>query len=299
MSIPHLGELAALATACCWTITPLAFESAGKRVGSLAVNLIRLIVALAFFALLGMLTRGQPVPVHASSHAWIWLSVSGIVGFNIGDLCLFRAFIVLGSRLAMLLMALVPPMTALVGFLVMGERLHGMDWVGMALTIGGVAWVILERSPNPEPTSAPTPRRSGVLLGLGGAVGQAVGLVLSKYGMGDLSPFAATEIRVLAGIVGFALIFTVIRWWPTVIAALSDRAAMARIGLGAIFGPFLGVSLSLLAVQHTRAGVAATIMALVPVLIIPPTILLGKERVSPRAIAGAVVAVAGAAVLFL
>ena len=94
-------------------------------------------------------------------------------------------------------------------------------------------------------------------------------------------------------------LFAIIGWWPRVLRALGDRKAMVGTTTGAVFGPFLGVSLSLVAVQHTQAGVATTIMALVPVLIIVPSVLIKKERVSPRAVFGAIVAVSGAALLFL
>ncbi len=295
---PHTGEIAALATACCWTVTALAFESAGKRVGSLAVNLIRLVIAAVFLSIFCWATRGLPLPTDATGHAWAWLALSGVVGFTVGDLCLFRAFVVVGSRISMLLMALVPPMTALIGSALLGERLDGWDWAGMALTVGGVSWVVAERKRDGNGIVA-RPPVSGILLGLGGALGQAVGLVLSKHGMGDYHPFAATQIRVYAGIAGFAVLFLFIGWWPKVAAALRNRGAMARMSLGALFGPFLGVSLSLVAVQHTQAGVAATIMALVPVLILAPAALLKKERVTLRAALGAAIAVGGVALLFL
>jgi drug/metabolite transporter (DMT)-like permease len=293
----HLGELAALGTAVSWTVTALAFESAGKRVGSLAVNLIRLVLAFALLSLFCWATRGHPLPTDATTHAWGWLAVSGLVGFTAGDLCLFRAFVVIGSRLSTLLMALVPPLTALIGWLALGETLSVREWSGMALTVGGVVWVIRERVPDDSGQHRHPPAR-GVLLGLGGTAGQAVGLVLSKYGMGAYNAFAATQIRIIAGALGFVALFFLIDWWPRVFAALRHPGAMTRTGIGAVFGPFVGVSLSLVAVQHTEAGVAATIMALGPVLIIPPTIWLYKKRVSARAIAGAVIAIAGTALLF-
>jgi drug/metabolite transporter (DMT)-like permease len=297
MAFPYAGELAALGTACCWTVTALAFESAGKRVGSLPVNLLRLIFGLGFLSLFGAVTRGLPLPTDATPHAWLWLSASGLAGFAFGDLCLFQALVVLGSRLAILLMALVPPLCALLGWAILGERLAALDWLGMALTIGGVTWVVLER-----PEREGRPRRvplDGILLGLGGALGQAVGLVLSKLGMGRYDAFAATQIRVLAGLAGFVLVFCAIRGWGRVRAALRDRGAMARTGLGSFFGPFLGVSLSLVAVQRAPTGVAATIMAIQPVLILVPAALLSKERITFRAIIGALLAVGGAALLFL
>ena len=296
MPFPFTGEVAALATAFCWTVTSMAFESAGKRIGSLAVNLIRLVLAFFFLAGFCWITRGQPLPTDASAHAWTWLSLSGIAGFTIGDLCLFRAFVILGARLSMLLMALVPPMTALIGQALLGEQLGALDWTGMSLTVAGVAWVVLERRPAEQGSSRIS--RTGILLGVIGAVGQAVGLVLSKYGMGEYDAFAATHIRIIAGIAAFLVVFTVIGWWPNVASALRHRSGMSYTGLGAVFGPFLGVSLSLVAVKYTETGVAATIMALVPVMIIPPAILINKERVSARAIAGAVIAVGGVVLLF-
>lgn len=298
MPFAHAGELAALATAFCWTITAMAFESAGRRIGSLPVNLIRLLLAFLLLSVFCWATRSVPLPTDASTHAWFWLAMSGVVGFTVGDLCLFQAFVMIGARTTMLMFTLTPPLTAVIGWLVMGERLTYQDWAGMALTVGGVAWVVLERKKDDEGRQGRLPL-AGVLLGLGGAAGQAVGLVLSKYGMRDYNPFAATQIRVIAGIVGFALLFIFIGWWPKVFASLKDRGAMARTSLGAFFGPFLGVSLSLVALKYTQAGVAATIMALTPVMIIPPAMIVFKEHVSVRAVLGALVAVAGTALLFL
>jgi drug/metabolite transporter (DMT)-like permease len=294
----NAGELAALATAICWTICSLFFETAGRRVGSLVVNLIRLVLAFGFLSLYCWFIRGMALPGDASTHAWVWLGLSGLIGFNVGDLCLFRAFVVIGSRLSMLIMALVPPFAALIGWLLLGEHLSVQDLLGMALTVAGVAIVILQRKNGDHSGFSGIPA-TGLLLGLGGAFGQAAGLVLSKLGMGNYDAFAATQIRVIAGIVGFTVIFTCIGWWPRVRAALNNRRAMAQTSVGAIFGPFLGVSLSLVAVKYTEAGVAATLMALVPVLIILPAVLILKEKVSAQAVLGSVVAVAGSALLFL
>lgn len=294
----HAGELAALATACCWTISGLAFQTAGRRVGSLPVNLIRLVIGFFLLGAFTWATRGAPLPTDASSHTWLWLSLSGLAGFTIGDLCLFRAFVVLGARISMLLMTLVPIFTTIFGFLVMREVLTPMELAGMALTIVGVSSVVLERRRDANGLVERLPL-SGILLGLGGAVGQALGLVLAKFGMGSYDAFASTQIRVLAGLIGFAVVFTATHRWPRVRAALSNRRAMASTSIGAFFGPFLGVSLSLLAVQYTEAGVAATLMALAPVLIIPVSIVFYREHVAWPAAVGAAVAVCGSALLFL
>ena len=294
---PHAGELAALATACCWTTSALAFEAAGRRVGSLALNLIRLVPALVLLSLYSWLVRGVAFPVDASAHAWLWLSLSGLVGFTVGDLCLFRAFVRVGARVSMLLMATVPPITTLLGLLIMGELLSARQLLGMLLTVAGVSSVALERRPDAAGQLQRLPL-DGILLALGGAAGQALGLVLSKLGMGAYDAFAATQIRVLAGIAGLSVVFTAIGWWPRVRTALADRAVLVPTGIGAFFGPFLGVSLSLVAIKYTYAGVAATLMALVPVLIIPASVLLFGEKASRAAVLGALVAVAGTALLF-
>lgn len=202
----------------------------------------------------------------------------------------------------MLIMAAVPPITALLGWMLMGELLTTTNLVGMGLTMAGIIWVVLERGRGEKDAAgAPAGSRplAGILLAFGGAFGQAVGLVLSKYGMGDYDAFAATQIRIIAGAIGFILLFFIRPTWHRVGAALRDGTAMRRITLSAIFGPFLGVSFSLLAVQYTESGVAATIMSIVPVLIIVPAILVFKERPTKREVVGALVAVAGVAVMFL
>lgn len=301
MSIP-LGELAALGTAVCWTASSLAFTAAARRVGALALNPIRLIFALAFLTPFCWIRRGTPLPLDAGADVWSWLTVSGLVGFVVGDLALFRAFVLVGPRTAMLVMSLVPPIAALLGWLWLGERLGLADLAGMAVTLGGVAWVVMERQPQQQGEgAAPVPRTTGEGFGLAllGALGQAVGLVLSKLGMQGYDPFASTQIRILAALAGYAVIFAAIRAWGRVFTALKDRPGMAYAAAGAVAGPFLGVSLSLLAVQHTQTGVAATIMSTTPVLIIPAVLVLRLERVSPRAALGAAVAVGGVALLWL
>jgi len=302
--LKHTGEIAALITAMFWTITALSFEAASKRIGSLVVNLLRLIVGFAFLSVFAWIYRGYLFPVDATGSAWLILIISGLIGFTFGDLCLFQSFVVIGARISMLLMALAPPMTALISWIFLGEKMTAMGVAGMFVTITGIALVVLRREDVPR---KPEGRRKfrfnypvwGILLGLGGAIGQSTGLVLSKYGMKDYDPFASAQIRVMAGIAGFIILFFILGLWKNTYRALSDRRALGLLSLGAFFGPFLGVSFSLLAVQHANTGIAATIMAIVPVLIIPPSILLFKEKVTIKEILGAILAVGGVALFFL
>jgi drug/metabolite transporter (DMT)-like permease len=278
-----------------------------------------LLVGFVFLSIFAWIYRGYFLPVDASGRTWLILVISGLIGFTFGDLCLFQSFVVIGARISMLLMALAPPMTALISWTILGEEMTGKSWLGMIVTITGIALVVLKREEFPK---KPEGRRKfrfnypiwGILLGLGGALGQALGLVLSKLGMHDsiviaagrihgiaqsYDPFASAQIRVIAGITGFTILFTILGLWKSTYQAISNHRAVVQLSLGAFFGPFLGVSFSLLAVQLTNTGIAATIMAIVPVLIIPPSIILFKEKVTLKEVLGAILAVGGVALFFL
>ncbi len=308
----HLGEFAALLTAVFWTVTALAFESASKKIGSLSVNLIRLCMAFIFLGAWSLYARGTFLPLGASTHNWIWLSVSGLIGFVLGDLFLFKSYVVLSARISMLIMSLAPPMAALIGWMVMGETMTGQNILGMILTLTGIAIVILERKMHDlqdflDKALLKKKKRKikfsyplkGLLLAFGGAAGQAGGLVLSKYGMADYDTVAATQIRVITGVIGFAFIFTVLGRWVRLKEAFKNRVAMRRLTIGAFFGPFLGVTFSLMAVKHTSTGIASTIMAIVPVLIIAPAIIFFKEKITFREVLGAFIAIGGVALFFI
>ena len=293
----YAGELAALFTAVCWTISSLAFALAGARVGSLAVNIIRLVMALLAFMLVGALTAGELIPFHAPAATWCWLSLSGFAGFFIGDLCLFRAFVEIGPRLSMLIMALAPPLTALAGWLALGEKLTPLNITGMAVTLAGVAWVVTE---TPEHGAPHKFSWRGGWLAFGGCLGQAAGVVLAKPGMAGVgSPFAATEIRLLTGLGCFLLLAVTLGWFPQIARGCRDKRALAQMGLGALMGPFLGVTLLLFAITRIPTGLAQTFASLTPVLIIPFSAAIYRERVSWRALLGALLAFLGVALLFV
>lgn len=294
----HIGELSALLTAFCWTITAMAFESASLKVGSIAVNLIRLCFAFIFLSLFNFFIRGYIFPIDATSHTWLLLITSGIIGFVIGDLFLFESYTIIGSRIAMLIMTLVPPITAIISYFVLGENLSIKNLLGMFLTLLGISMVIINKN-NGEQKLKITHSIKGLFFAFIGAVGQALGLVISKLGMGSYNAFAATQIRIIAGIIGFAIVISFWRKWSNVNTAFKNRQAVKRITLGSVFGPFLGVSLSLFSIQHTNAGIASTIMSIVPVLIIPPSIYFFKQKVKPNEVIGAIVSVIGVALFFI
>ncbi len=285
-------------TAVFWTVTSLSFESASHRIGSLSVNILRLIIGFAFLSVYNLFHRGIAFPTDAGTHNWIWLTLSGFVGFVFGDLFLFKSYTIIGSRFSMLIMTLVPPITAFFSFLMLGERLTLFNYLGMSLTFSGIALAVLNRDGENDRLSLKLSPR-GVLYALGGALGQALGLVLSKVGLQDYDPFAATQIRIIAGIAGFSVLIAFLGRWRNIVKATTDRSGMLFTILGSFFGPFLGVSLSLISVKYTEAGIAATIMALVPVFIILPAVVLYKQKVTWAEIAGAFLSVGGVALFFI
>jgi drug/metabolite transporter (DMT)-like permease len=294
----HYGEFAALLTALFWTVTSLAFESATRKIGSLAVNIIRLVIGLTFLSIYCFISRGVILPVDATMYNWLWLALSGLIGFVLGDLFLFKSYMIIGSRFSMLIMTLVPPITTFFSWLMIGEKLKLLHLAGMTLTFSGIAIAIFSRAGKGEKLSLKLAPK-GIVFALGGAVGQALGLVLSKIGMAGYDPFAATQIRVIAGIAGFTVLITFMSRWGSIYNAVKNSAALAATSLGAFFGPFLGVSFSLISIKHTEAGIASTIMALVPVLIIAPAVILYKQKVTMAEIIGSIISVAGVAVMFL
>lgn len=267
------------------------------------LNIIRLSIGLIYISIFTSFQRGYAMPVDAGTNAWLWLSMSGLVGFVIGDYFLFKAFSVIGARVSLVIMTLAPLVAAIFSYFILGEVMSVRNIAGMLLTIGGISMVILSRnqeSDNPDKRFLKLhfPIR-GLFFAFIGALGQGVGLVLSKLGMGNYNAFASTQIRIIAGIIGFAVLFTLLRQWKALFKSLHDKKAMTTAAIGSFFGPFLGVSFSLLAVQRTHAGIAQTIMSLTPVFILPVSVIIHKEKINLREIVGTVIAVAGTAIFFI
>lgn len=294
----NIGELTALGTAICWSLSATFFELSGKKVGSLAVNYIRLITGFIFISIFTFLTRGYVLPVDANIKNWIFLSISGLIGFFIGDLFLFQSYLEIGSRVSMLIMATSPPITALLGFIIFGERLSLISLLGMVLTLSGIAVVILSRGDEEKKVKV-TYSIKGLSYAFLGSLGQAVGLIFSKLGMGSYNAFAATQIRIIAGFIGFSILILYTNRFEDIIKALKDKRALLDITIGSIFGPFVGVGLSLLSLQYTSAGISSTITSITPVTIIPLSIIVFKEKIKIKEIMGALITVIGVGILFL
>lgn len=294
----HIGEIAALISAICFTLNAIFFESAAKSVGSMAVNYIRLFLGFIFLSVFSFFSRGLAFPVDATGHAWFWLFISGLLGLILGDMFLFQAFVEIGSRISLLIMSAAPPLTALMGFLIMGEKISLLGLLGIIITMTGISLVILSKNPGEKKVKFNRPIKGLIFASLG-AIGQASGLVFSKLGIGSYNAFAATQIRLIAAFIGLTIIITARRQWSEIRESFKHQRALGEIALGSVLGPFIGVALSLLAVQHTATGIVSSISSISPVIIIPFSIMVFKEKVLPREVLGAVISILGIVILFL
>lgn len=299
----HIGEFAALLTAVFWTFTALSFTSAGKKIGSLSVNIWRLILGIIFISIFTTIAYGSPIPLGISAESCFWLGLSGFIGVFLGDLFLFKAFTITGPRVALLVMSLAPPMAALISWVVLGETLTILGFIGMIVTLIGISSVILMRKKETDETKKSLKFRhqpKGILFAFLGAIGQASGLVMSKIGLSTTTnPFYGSEIRLFAGLFGFIILITYLKRWSPVVLSIKNHKAMGLLSVGAFFGPFLGITLSLFAVQHANPGVVQTIVSINPILIIPFSIWFYHEKITKREIFGAMIAVIGVSLFFL
>lgn len=298
----HLGELAALATATLWAFSSIAFTKAGLRVGSVIVNRMRLVMAVLLLGAAHWLLIGRPFPWDAGLERFLWLGASGLIGLVIGDSMLFQCYILVGARIGVLLLSLSPVFGTLLAWLLLGETLALREIGAMLVALAGVAWVVLERGKGNAP-AAPERRGYGlgILFGIGAAFCQAAGLVVAKPGLADGFPaLSATIIRMMTATLAMWLLAAAIgAAGYTIRRVRGDGKAALAMFAGAFIGPFLGVWLSLIAVQSARVGIASTLMAMTPVVSLPLVPLFFKERVSPRAVLGTLIAVAGIALMIL
>lgn len=311
----YLGEIISLTVAVSWTITALFAEVGSKRIGSLQLNVIRMVLSLVMLGGTLWYFTGVPYPQYAGPQAWLWLSLSGFVGYLLGDYCLFNSYIIIGSRFGQLFMTLAPPTAAIAGWIILGEKMELKCLAGMLVTLTGIGISVLNKGNDGKSSgriSLKLPIK-GVLLGIGAGVGQGIGLVLSKVGMNfyeaaipqgqeqvaQMLPFASTFIRAVTGAIGFLGVMILQRKLGTLVTAAKDRKGMTAAFWATTTGPFIGVSLSLMAVRYTEAGIASTLMALTPVFILWPAHLIFKQKVTFKEVIGAIISVAGVSLFFI
>lgn len=296
--LEYVGELAALCTSFCWTGGSILFAYSGRRIGSYNVNKIRIPIAALFLIIILFIRYGNLFPTGADSNALFYLSLSGIIGLSIGDTFSFRSLVILGPRKGALLGSLAPIITALFAFIWLGEKLSLLAMAGILITLAGISWVTTETK-DEKLDHREGSKALGVLMGIGGAAGQAIGFVFAKQGLGSsFDPMSGNLIRMLAATAAIWIVAIYRRETVSTIKSMRDTKAVQALMGAAFLGPTIGVWMSLVAVQHTKAGIAAAIMATYPVIIIPATMIVHKERPTWRSVVGAIVAVGGVVMLF-
>ena len=289
------GEIAAVGTAMFFAMGSTFFTLAGQRAGASVVNRSRLLIATLLALGIHWITRGTILPHALSWEAWGWLALSGVIGLALGDSLLFRAFVAIGPAKTMLIFALAPAMAALFSWIFLGEALTLLEMVGMAITLVGIAWVVMA----PEQPTSEHSYGLGVLFALGGTFGQAIGLVTAKIGLTEgAMPQEANVVRLMAAATSVWMLTVALGETKRVLAMWSnDVRATAFTALGSIFGPVAGVWLSLVAIDRASIGVASTIMSLTPLFLIPVSRFVFREPITLRAVVGTLIALAGVALL--
>ncbi len=325
-----LGESIALLVAVLWTTGAIFGELAGKRLGALPLNVIRMVLTLIILGLALFFMVGYPYPYLADCKTWFWLSLSGLLGFGFGDYCLFNSYMLIGSRFSQLFMTLAAPFAAITAWMMLGEHMTWIGLIGMLVTLTGIGMSILGKEQGTSEGAvssgdacvASRSKKShlavklplhGVIFGIGAALGQGVGLVLSKVGLehytasvplqADMSPLiypvAGTMIRALTGLGCFLILLIMKKKVGQLNLATQDGRGMHYAFWATLLGPAVGVSLSLMAIQYTSTGIAQTLMSLTPVLIIWPSYIIFKSKVTAQEVLGAIIAVCGAILFFI
>lgn len=295
----RIGELAAFATAICWTMGALFFERGIKHIGVLSVNFYKVVIGFILLTITASIMRGMPLPLDAPLRVVIFLSLSGIIGFVITDMFLLTAYDTVGPRIAMLFMALTPPVTAIIAYLFLGETIGPRGGLGMSLVITGILITMLGRQNRMSLSKINKKDRKGYIFAVIACLGQSISMILTRAGIGDYDPVSATQIRIFAAIIGLGLISLITTRGANIKNAIKSFEGLKYTTIGAFFGPYLGVTLSLFALQRINAGIVSTLMGLTPVIIILPEILIFKKKIKLMEIAGALIAVSGTAVFFL
>lgn len=313
----YLGEILSLSVAFSWTASALCADIASHKMGAQPLNLIKLGLSLILLATFLITVTGSPFPIGADLNTWFWLALSGLVGYVFGDYCLFNSYVIFGAKFGQLFMTIAPPIAGIAGWIMLGEKMSAFSWLAMAVTLSGIAISILAKETDNDSHKARLKLKlplKGVLFGIGAGLGQGVGLVLSKIGLDCYAaalpegtpesvlfamPFASTFIRAVFGFAGFFILLCITKELHSAGTALKDRSGMRFALLATIFGPAIGVALSLMAVEYAKAGIASTLMALTPVLIIVPYSLIYKQRIKLQEVVGTLVTVIGVAMFFL
>ncbi|GAB3484027.1 DMT family transporter [Marinomonas epiphytica] len=296
-------ELAGLMAAMCWTVSSLMAPRLIARFGIIRFNTTRIIIASTLLIVISLISdRFSPV---LWEHSGL-IILSGLLGIFLGDTLLFSAVHRLGPRRAGVLFATNAPISIVLGWLLLDESLSFQQLMACALVSLGVATAILfgKRQNNHTWEDTKGSLAVGVLLALGGALGQASGALLSKPALlNGADPIAVSALRVSAG--ALALIFAYYFYYRhqdnklgLPFTQLTRYDFLGITGLATI-GMVIGMSALVWGVGHAHVGLVTTLSATSPVLILPALWITTKQRPALGAWIGAILVVSGAGLIIL
>lgn len=297
-----MGEAAAVITSLLWTFSAVIFTIAGRQLGALILNRFRLLFSVMLILIAHSILRGSFLPNDAGVERWLWLGLSGLIGLTLGDLALYKTYLLVGPRIGTLILASSPVLSTLLAWIVLGETLSANENMGILLSAAGIALVIVVRGASNLAGLAQTRDDyvRGVLFGILAAIAQATGMIMTKQGLSGNFP-------VVSGVLIRMLVASILIWLPAifnnqVVSTFRQIHASGKwrmLILGTFIGPFAGIWLSTFALQSTPVGITSILTSLNPIFLIPVSAWIFKEKISPRALVGTVITFAGLGCIFL
>ncbi|GAB6282931.1 MAG: hypothetical protein STSR0008_16830 [Ignavibacterium sp.] len=293
----YTGELLALITAFLWSITSFLFGEVTEKIGPINLNINRLILGTMFLLIYILLFH---LEIKVSFTQLIYLSISGIIGLVIGDSFLYKAFQHIGPRYSMLIMSLSPGLTSIFGNIFLKESLTFTAVIGIVITIAGISIVSLERKE--VPTSKYKISKIGFLFAFLAALGQAIQLIFAKFAFNEseINGFVVSFIRMLSAFIIIIPAMAFIKKFKNPFKLLAHNSkTISFLVIGSFLGPFLGITFSLISISLTKVGIASTLMSTMPIIMLPMSGIIYKEKIPIFGIIGSILAVIGVAILFL
>jgi drug/metabolite transporter (DMT)-like permease len=294
----YSAELYSLAAALCWSCGGLLATNPVRALGAVSFNRIRMYMVFVMLSVMAFMTGGW---FNLPCDSCPILAASALVGIFLGDSSFYGALTRLGPRRAAILFATNAPMSAILGFFLLDERLSANAMAGIVLVTAGVFLAVFHGTTANHRSSFEQLRGNmapGVALGLFSAFCQAISLILVRPVLASgVDAIAASAVRV--GVA--AVILTAVRVFrsPMVHPASPLTLSLAsQVAVSGLLGMALGATFILHALAYGPVGIVSTLSATSPVLVLPVLWIVTRECPAPGAWLGAFFAVAGAGCIF-
>jgi len=301
-----LGLIAATTASLFWAFSVVMHRRVGRVLPPVRLNTIKVMFATT---LLGLVVLVQwylgELPWSMPTGKLALMAVSGVIGIAVGDTLFYAGLNRMGARRVLMVYTINPVITLVLAWFLLDEPLTPVQLMGIAVTCGGVSWVIAERN---HAKSDGHVDLLGVLFGIGAATCQSIGYLIShsllkQY---EMTAVASAFLR-LASCIPVLLAFF---WLDRVLrdpggqehnhpARPSRKQTVVMFLIAVMLGTVGGITLMQISAKYAeKSGVASTLLSITPLFVLPITAVLG-EHVSRRAVLGAIIAIAGVAMLFI